>query len=63
MTLPEHVEPSDPDADTPSFEDVRAAQERNTGDLNDKVRVNIDTLGWTRVEAELAWIRGGRVGP
>jgi hypothetical protein len=54
MTLPEDVEPSDPDADRPSYKDVRAAQEPTGGDLDDKVRVSVDTSAWTRVETELA---------
>jgi hypothetical protein len=51
LTLPENVTPSDPEAARPSFEDVRAAQEKNDGDLDDKVLLHVDTSQWTRVEA------------
>jgi len=50
MTLPEDVEPSDPDAGRPSFEDVRAAQEPSDGALDNRMLVAPDTSDWTRPE-------------
>jgi len=52
MTLPENVTPSDPEADTPSHEDVCKAQEVNEGDLDEKMLVQPDMSNWSRVETQ-----------
>jgi hypothetical protein len=49
MTLPEDVTPSDPDADRPSMEDIRAAQEAQAGDLDPKFRLERSLDNYTRV--------------
>ena len=49
MTLPADVTPSDTEAERPSFEDIRAAQEGSDGSLDSKLRLpSLDS--WTRVE-------------
>jgi len=53
LTLPENVAPSDAEATRPSFEDVRAAQEKNDGDLDGLMRVSVDTSAWTRIEESI----------
>jgi len=53
MTLPENVEPSDPEATEPSFDDVRAAQEKNTGDLDTLMQLFSSVPGtWVRVDED-----------
>jgi hypothetical protein len=54
MTLPENVEPLDPVADRPSFEDVRAAQEKIAGDLDSLMQLFSSVPGtWARVDEEV----------
>jgi len=54
MTLPEDVEPSDPEADRPSLEDVRAAQEPQEGALNSAMRLTQSLDAYSRVEPQPA---------
>jgi hypothetical protein len=53
MTLPENVTPSDPDADRPSMEDIRAAQEPEAGSLDPRFRIERSLDGYTRSEPQL----------
>ena len=50
MTLPEDVTPSDPDAERPSFEDIRAAQESSAGSLDNRFRIERSLDAYTRAE-------------
>jgi len=50
MTLPGDVTPSDPDADTASMEDIRAAQESEAGSLDNRFRIERSLDAYTRVE-------------
>jgi len=50
MTLPEDVAPSDPDAERPSFEDIRAAQESSAGSLDNRFRIERSLNAYTRAE-------------
>jgi hypothetical protein len=52
MTLPEDVTPSDPDADRPSMEDIRAAQEAQAGDLDSVFRIERSLDEYTRVDPD-----------
>jgi hypothetical protein len=52
MTLPEDVTPSDPDADRPSMEDIRAAQEAQAGDLDPVFRIERSLDAYTRIDPE-----------
>jgi hypothetical protein len=52
MTLPGDVTPSDPDADHPSMEDIRAAQEESAGSLDDTFRLDRSLDSYTRVDPE-----------
>jgi len=50
MTLPADVTPSDSDAERPSMEDIRAAQESEAGSLDNRFRIERSMNAYTRVE-------------
>jgi vancomycin resistance protein YoaR len=50
MTLPSGVAPSDSDADRPSMEDIRAAQESTSGSLDNRFRIERSVSAYTRAE-------------
>jgi len=52
MTLPADVTPSDPDAEQPSMEDIRAAQEESAGSLDDTFRIERSLSGYTRIDEQ-----------
>jgi len=54
MTLPSGVTPSDPEAERPSMEDIRAAQEESAGSLDGIFRIERSLDGYTRIDPETA---------
>jgi len=52
MTLPSDVTPSDPDAERPSMEDIRAAQESEAGSLDNRFRIERSMDGYTRSDVQ-----------
>jgi hypothetical protein len=52
MTLPSGVTPSDPDADRPSMEDIRAAQESTSGSLDNRFRIERSMDAYTRSDVQ-----------